>query len=323
MNRLTELESVIDRAIRYSYEAGFALQEIKEKELYSPDYETFEDYCFHRWGYSPNQVESRIQAAQISATIESDKKPVAQQHYKVLSKVEDVSLRNRVWTEAVKRWDAPTAKQLNSLVTLYEVIEEDELFLTLVESGLLTAKQASTIMEELKDLPPYYYQGFKLHGFTETVCIDPRVFTKLRQIEWTDRQLIIDLLNSGGIEIDDVYIHLYDLTLYDLEKLHKQVIAESIRTRQQTARKKQESKSEIIYGSTIYNGLSDFNIIVPNELTLNDIEKVLELENAQTFAILVFRNGTKVENNGQLVDMKNCNVFPDELLRDIMKHVTR
>jgi len=49
--RLVELEGVIRRGKQAFIEAGNALMEIRDKELWRYDYKSFEDYCHKVWGW--------------------------------------------------------------------------------------------------------------------------------------------------------------------------------------------------------------------------------------------------------------------------------
>lgn len=62
-NRLAELERVIDRGLKTSWEVINALAEINEKGLYPEPYETFEEYCEARWGFSRAHAYRLVKAA--------------------------------------------------------------------------------------------------------------------------------------------------------------------------------------------------------------------------------------------------------------------
>lgn len=316
---LNELEKIIEEGISEFLQVGYALLRIRDQNLYLPNFPDFETYYQKRWGYTQFQIESRLASALISETIVSDQKPKYIQHFKVLEEVEDVSLRNKIWDEAIARYGNPTTKEIKRLVNKYENL--NPFFLQLTKAGIITSNQAAKLSEELKDLPEKYMESFKLFGFTEDKCIETGIFTKMFQISHSESQTINDALMSGGLYVHETYIYLYDLTMSDLVKLHNKIISEKIKLKQDKAKQKQEDISELIYGSTAYNGLGSWNVVVPQELSLKDLDKILTLEDAKPFAVIVYKNGTKVKNGNKEIEMENCNIFPQDLLESIKEHI--
>ena len=54
--RLDELEGVIDRGLQTFVNVGNALREIKDDDLYTTEYDTFDAYCKARWGWSSPEL---------------------------------------------------------------------------------------------------------------------------------------------------------------------------------------------------------------------------------------------------------------------------
>lgn len=64
-NRLTELETVIERGLQTFVDVGTALLEIRDSRLYRNDYSTFEEYCRDRWGWERRHAYRLIDAATV------------------------------------------------------------------------------------------------------------------------------------------------------------------------------------------------------------------------------------------------------------------
>ena len=69
LRTLAECENVIERGLATFVEVGQALMEIRNRRLYREQYETFEDYCRERWGWSKTHVNRQIDAAQVAMTL--------------------------------------------------------------------------------------------------------------------------------------------------------------------------------------------------------------------------------------------------------------
>ena len=57
--RLHKLEKTIEEGLRTFTAVGRALLEIRDDQLYRPDYGTFEDYCREKWDtgeFSPSSI---------------------------------------------------------------------------------------------------------------------------------------------------------------------------------------------------------------------------------------------------------------------------
>ena len=69
--RLTELETVIERGLQTFVEVGNALMEIRDGRLYRAEYDTFENYCWERWGMGASRARQLISAAEIVENLKS------------------------------------------------------------------------------------------------------------------------------------------------------------------------------------------------------------------------------------------------------------
>lgn len=63
-NELQACEQVIERGLQTFYEVGQALMEIRDKQLFRSDYETFDEYCQTRWGFQRPRADKFIRAAE-------------------------------------------------------------------------------------------------------------------------------------------------------------------------------------------------------------------------------------------------------------------
>ena len=68
-SQLQSLELVIERGKKMFVEVGTSLMEIRVKRLYRGEYETFEEYCQSKWGFSKSFANKGIIAAEIACTL--------------------------------------------------------------------------------------------------------------------------------------------------------------------------------------------------------------------------------------------------------------
>jgi len=68
--RLNECEAVIERGLKTFVEVGNALLAIREAKLYRLDYETFEEYCQERWGFTNEYARLNMRAAEVVKRIQ-------------------------------------------------------------------------------------------------------------------------------------------------------------------------------------------------------------------------------------------------------------
>jgi hypothetical protein len=60
-NQLQELESIVDRGREVFIQVGEALDEIRSRKLYEPDYPNFDAYCRGRFGWTRRYGDRHIQ----------------------------------------------------------------------------------------------------------------------------------------------------------------------------------------------------------------------------------------------------------------------
>jgi hypothetical protein len=66
VDRLCELEAVIQRGLASFVEVGNALLEVRESRLYRAEHATFEDYCKERWGMDRRYANRIIEAVEVA-----------------------------------------------------------------------------------------------------------------------------------------------------------------------------------------------------------------------------------------------------------------
>jgi rubrerythrin len=64
---LQQLETVINRGKQAFIEVGTALMEIRVNRLYRGEFDTFEEYCQSKWGFTRNFAHMQIQSAEIAS----------------------------------------------------------------------------------------------------------------------------------------------------------------------------------------------------------------------------------------------------------------
>lgn len=66
---LVALEAAIEKGKKTFVEVGLALARIRDGKLFQADYETFEEYCRDRWGWSRPYCVQLIQAAAVAKSL--------------------------------------------------------------------------------------------------------------------------------------------------------------------------------------------------------------------------------------------------------------
>ncbi len=100
----SNLERKVERAF---YEAGRALQELRDRKLYRSTHKSFEEYCRARFGYGKNNANMKILAASVldelekMTTIGGQILPTTERQVRPLTKLEPEQQRE-AWTKAVE-----------------------------------------------------------------------------------------------------------------------------------------------------------------------------------------------------------------------------
>jgi len=97
----TELEAIIANGEAAFIQTGRALFRIRDEQLYTDGYETFEDYCAIRWGWTRSRAYQLIRAVQVADQIKdaTGEVPATERVARALLQVPD-NLRPDVWAKA-------------------------------------------------------------------------------------------------------------------------------------------------------------------------------------------------------------------------------
>lgn len=122
-NRLSELESIIERGLKDFARTGAALEEVREKKLYRAHYKTFDDYCQDRWGMTRSYADRLILSSRTVANLTPTGvtpalyvEPASESQIRPLTNL-PTPVQQQVWQKAVE--DAggkqPTAADIDVL----------------------------------------------------------------------------------------------------------------------------------------------------------------------------------------------------------------
>jgi hypothetical protein len=102
-DELAYLESIIERGRQTFIEVGTALMEIREKGLHKTDgWDTFEDYCRERWGFSRFYAHRLIEAAEVANDVlPTGNVPKSERQARELARLPDPESRREVWQQVV------------------------------------------------------------------------------------------------------------------------------------------------------------------------------------------------------------------------------
>ncbi len=145
--RLRHLEGVIRRGMQTFIEVGAALEEIRSKKLYVPDYDGFEDYCQAEFGWTRRYADRNIRAARTAATLRPfglDFENEAQAR-EMSRLAEDTEAAGRVWREV---GEANGGKHPSTV--LREAIDRELGLVPKPES--LSAEEAEAVLEGYADV---------------------------------------------------------------------------------------------------------------------------------------------------------------------------
>lgn len=101
---LEELEAVVERVVRSFYEAGKALEEIRDRRLWRGKYNTFDMYLMERWGFTKQYASKLIMGANtvrnLSKNVPSLPLPNAERQVRPISGL-DPDIQVQAWSTSV------------------------------------------------------------------------------------------------------------------------------------------------------------------------------------------------------------------------------
>lgn len=150
VDRLSELEQVVERGVQTFVEVGNALAEIRDQRLYRAEHATFEGYCRERWSMGRSHAYRMIDAAEVVKAVSpiGDIDPPSSEAVvrELVPIRRDPEQMREVWTRTVREHGPkPTARQVRVTVAdlgtrreerqadeRYERIKQDKLVITLI-----------------------------------------------------------------------------------------------------------------------------------------------------------------------------------------------
>ena len=119
IQRLVDLERIIEQGLKTFTHVGKSLLEIKNSKLYKQEYSTFDAYCRDRWGMSRPQAYRLIESSVVIDNLSpiGDILPMNESQVRSLTKLEPEQ-QIEAWNEAIKisHGNIPTAKIVEGVV---------------------------------------------------------------------------------------------------------------------------------------------------------------------------------------------------------------
>ena len=125
--RLAKLERIVEEGLEVFVRVGEALDEIRRRELYAPDHDTFDDYCQARFGWSRRHGDRLVRAARTHAKLRPiglDVRNEAQA--REMSRVaDDPGTAKRVWEQVGEQNDGkhPAKALRNAIDAEYNLVQ--------------------------------------------------------------------------------------------------------------------------------------------------------------------------------------------------------
>ena len=120
---LAQHEAIIERGISSFIEVGNALKAIRDGREYKDRYQTFEEYCKERWGWTRQNVNRQIAGAGAALNLEpiGSKIPITERLIRPIVNLE-LDAQRKVWKQAIE--SAPdgklTAKHVSEIASQYK-----------------------------------------------------------------------------------------------------------------------------------------------------------------------------------------------------------
>ena len=103
---LGRAERTIARGLKSFLSVGLALKDIRDKQLYRQQYDTFEEYCIRRWDFSRPRAYELCAASEVMADLSANADipmlPENEFQTRPLTRLKDPAQRRRAWQTAVR-----------------------------------------------------------------------------------------------------------------------------------------------------------------------------------------------------------------------------
>lgn len=236
---LKELEAVIEKGLEEFHRVGLALLEIRERKLYEPDFETFNDYCKVKWNISGSMGYHLTASADVMGSLEGDILPTKSSHAAKLHVIKDDGLRNRAWNEILDTGEEITGRLVEIYAKKYWLVENSKEFGSLVLQNTVTPDHAIDVYKRLRVLPTYYKEIYLKHPTIDSDCL-----IALRQLEFEYQDEFLSIVNTGFLDNGRDNIPLGKLTSRDIDAYYRRLKWEESQSRQQVVNDTQKEEIE-------------------------------------------------------------------------------
>lgn len=127
--RLAELEHTIRAGLATFYEVAAALEEVRRRNLYRSEYNSFADYCDRRWNMTRQRAYQLLSAAEVranlAATTPVDMLPANEYQIRTLTPLSPED-QPRAWSAAIDAAGGhPTSREVNRAVESLRSLAEE------------------------------------------------------------------------------------------------------------------------------------------------------------------------------------------------------
>lgn len=197
-------ESIIERGLKTFVEVGGALLAIRESRLYRQEYETFEEYCKGRWGFTRMRASQLISASEVIGNLSVNhglQIPTSERQARPLTQLEPEE-QAAAWQQAVET--APngkvTAAHVQQVVDEYKASTHDEYYESLAES-LAEDEEGYDWQDDEDDALPVQPAQTSPAAATQPSSMDVHYSSK--DHTWETPQSLFDLLDGEfGFTLD-------------------------------------------------------------------------------------------------------------------------
>lgn len=127
LHELERCEVVIKQGLQTFIEVGEALMIIRDKRLYRIEFNTFDNYCYHKWGMLSSRARQLIGACEVVKNIKSVTivTPQTESQTRPLTSLEP-EIQKEVWTEVVKtHGDNITAAKVQAVANDWKPVNQE------------------------------------------------------------------------------------------------------------------------------------------------------------------------------------------------------